>query len=153
MTLMDRGKIGEGWKIARVKFPKWELFPWVFPCCFRTDCRCHRGGAVVRWAAMKGKSTILIGSSCLLAGLALAAELEVPVRLKAAGEPVRVESPGYAAPCWADIDKDGDKDLLVGQFHGGKIKVYRNHGKGLDDLGAGEWLEFGGKPVRVPGIW
>ena len=48
-------------------------------------------------------------------GLAISGEVgfESPVRLEADGAPVRVESPGYAAPCWADIDGDGDKDLLV----------------------------------------
>ena len=33
-----------------------------------------------------------------------AAEFQPPVLLKADGKAVRVESPGYAAPCWADID-------------------------------------------------
>src|SRR5262249_59515545 len=79
------------------------------------------------------------------------AELQPPVRLKADGMPVRVESPGYAAPCWADIDGDGKKDLLVGQFNGGKIRVYKNLGDGK--LAAGEWLMAGGKTAEVPGVW
>ena len=71
--------------------------------------------------------------------------------LKAAGEPIRVESPGYAAPCWADIDSDGKAELLVGQFRNGKIKVYKH----LGDLkfAKGEWLEAGGEAVQVPGVW
>ena len=86
-------------------------------------------------------------------GLALGddAAFEPPVRLKADGVPVRVESPGYAAPCWADLDGDGKKDLLVGQFHGGKIRVYRNLGDGK--LAAGEWLMAGGSVAEVPGVW
>jgi hypothetical protein len=80
-----------------------------------------------------------------------AAEFEDPVRLEAAGEPVRVESPGYAAPCWADIDGDGNKDLLVGQFNRGKIRVFRNLGD--NKLAAGEWLKAEGEVAEVPGVW
>ncbi len=49
-------------------------------------------------------STLLVGGGLTMAS---AAEFRPPVRLKADGVPVRVESPGYAAPCWADIDGDG----------------------------------------------
>ena len=80
-----------------------------------------------------------------------AAEFERPVRLKAGGEPVRVESPGYACPCWADIDGDGKKDLLVGQFNQGKIRVFKNLGDGK--FAAGEWLKAEGKVAEVPGVW
>jgi hypothetical protein len=81
----------------------------------------------------------------------MAAEFEKPVRLEAGGKVVRVESPGYAAPCWADIDGDGLKDLLVGQFNQGKIKVYKNTTGG--ELAPGTWLEAGGKTAEVPGVW
>jgi hypothetical protein len=93
-------------------------------------------------------STLLVGC-----GLAVgnAAEFKPPVRLQAEGMPVRVESPGYAAPCWADIDGDGQKDLLVGQFSGGKIRVYKNMGDG--ELAAGKWLQAEGKVAEVPGVW
>ena len=93
-------------------------------------------------------STILVGS-----GLAIgnSAEFQPPVRLKADGMPVRVESPGYAAPCWADIDGDGKKDLLVGQFNGGKIHFHKNLGDGK--LAAGEWLKAEGVVAEVPGVW
>ncbi len=64
---------------------------------------------------------------------------------------MRVERPGYASPCWADIDGDGKKDLLVGQFNGGKIRVFKNLGDGK--LAAGDWLKVDGKVVEVPGIW
>jgi len=74
-----------------------------------------------------------------------------PVRMKAADGYVRVESPGWAAPCWHDVDRDGKKDLVVGQFHGGKMRVYRNLGDGK--LAEGKWLEAGGKVAEVPGVW
>lgn len=76
---------------------------------------------------------------------------EKPVRLKADGKQVSVESPGYASPCVADIDGDGIKDLLVGQFNDGKIKVYS--GLGENKFGKGKWLKAGGKIAKVPGVW
>ena len=95
----------------------------------------------------------LISSLLVAGGLAVgsAAEFQAPVRLEAAGAPVRVENPGYAAPCWADIDGDGKKDLLVGQFAQGKIRVYKNMGEGK--LAAGEWLRAEGVMAEVPGVW
>lgn len=85
------------------------------------------------------------------ATLGAAAEFERPVRLKAGGDAVRVESPGYAAPCWADIDGDGKKDLLVGQFNQGKIRVFKNLGEG--ELAEGVWLQAEGQVAEVPGVW
>jgi hypothetical protein len=74
-----------------------------------------------------------------------------PVRLTAGGAPVRVERPGYAAPCWADVDGDGKPDLLVGQFQGGKIRVFK--GLGGAQFAEGAWLKAGGKTAEVPGVW
>ena len=74
-----------------------------------------------------------------------------PQMLKGGGEAIRVESPGYAAPSWADVDGDGDQDLLVGQFAGGKIHVFENDGEG--NLAAGRWLEAAGDVAEVPGVW
>lgn len=78
-----------------------------------------------------------------------AAEFDTPVRLKAGDDAVRVESPGYAAPCWTDLN--GKKALLVGQFNQGKIRVY-NH-LGGQKFAAGEWLKAEGKVAEVPGVW
>ena len=93
-------------------------------------------------------STFLFGAG---AALCHAAEFQAPVRLKAGEAAVRVESPGYAAPCWADIDGDGTKELLVGQFNQGKIKVYKHLGE--LKFAAGEWLKADGKVAEVPGVW
>ena len=90
--------------------------------------------------------TLCLLSFCLPQG----PEFAPPVRLRAGGDFVKVEKPGYAAPCWHDVDRDGAKDLVVGQFAGGKIKVYRNVGGKLE---AGTWLEAGGKVAEVPGVW
>lgn len=78
-----------------------------------------------------------------------AADFEPPVRLKAGDAAIRVESPGFAAPCWADLN--GKKQLLVGQFHQGKIQVFKHLGAGK--FAPGEWLQADGKVAEVPGVW
>ena len=74
-----------------------------------------------------------------------------PVRLKADGVAIRVESPGFASPCWADLDGDGKMDLLVGQFNQGKIQVFKGLGGGR--FAKGSWLRAEGKVAEVPGVW
>ncbi len=74
-----------------------------------------------------------------------------PVMLLADGEPMRVEAPGYAAPSTADVNGDGYKDIVVGQFKGGKMKVYL--GKADGTFGTGQWLQADGKTAEVPGVW
>jgi hypothetical protein len=104
----------------------------------------YRVGMMKR--AISGTMTGLLG-----AGGLLAADFEAPVMLMGGDEPVRVDSPGYAAPCWADVTGDGHKDLLVGQFSGGKIRVYAGDAEGK--LGKGEFLKAGSEVASVPGVW
>ncbi len=88
------------------------------------------------------------------ASFASAADFEKAVRLKGGDEFVRVESPGWACPALADIDRDGKLDLLVGQFNNGKIRVYKGNG-GRNELkfAAGDWLKAEGAVAEVPGVW
>jgi hypothetical protein len=97
------------------------------------------------------KSVLLSIVAVCGVGVVVGAEFQKPVRLKVGNEFVRVESPGWAAPCLADIDRDGKADLLVGQFNKGKIHVY----KGLGDMkfAAGVWLKAEGEVAEVPGVW
>jgi len=83
--------------------------------------------------------------------LCSAIEFAPPVRLKADGVAIRVEAPGYASPCLADLDGKGKMDLLVGQFKQGKIQLFKGLGGGKFAKGA--WLEAEGKPAEVPGVW
>jgi len=99
---------------------------------------------------MKQRLLAALGVFCCSA-LCGAAEFHPPVRLKADGVPVRVEAPGYAAPCWADVDGDGKMDLLVGQFAKGKIQVFKGLGGGK--LAGGAWLQAEGNVAEVPGVW
>lgn len=94
-------------------------------------------------------SALVLGGSAGLCGAA--AEFQPPVRLMAGDAAVRVESPGYAAPSWADLDGDGKKELLVGQFNKGKIRVFRH--LGAAKFAPGEWLQAGGEVAEVPGVW
>ena len=88
----------------------------------------------------------------VLTGSAFAADFHPAVRLSGGGEPIQLESPGYASPCWADVDGDGKKDLLVGQFRSGKIAVYSGK-DGIDKLGKAEWLQVDAADVQIPDVW
>jgi hypothetical protein len=78
-----------------------------------------------------------------------AAEFQPPVMLKAGDAAIRVESPGYACPSWAEVG--GKMSLVVGQFNGGKMRAYPHLG-GLK-FGPGKWIEADGKVAEVPGVW
>ena len=97
--------------------------------------------------------TTVFAAIIAVCGVALGndAEFDKPIRLKGGDIAVSVESPGYAAPCWADIDGDGKKDLLVGQFNKGKIRVFKNLGD--MKLASGAWLMAEGSVAEVPGVW
>lgn len=97
------------------------------------------------------KRFILFAMAWSGVGIASGVEFHSPTRMTAENGVIRVESPGYAAPCFADIDGDGRKDLLVGQFNDGKIQVYKSRGDGK--FAAGEWLEAEGAIAEVPGVW
>jgi hypothetical protein len=91
-----------------------------------------------------------IGVLCCTSIVA-AADFADPVMVKAGGKAIKVESPGYACPCWADVDGDGKPELLVGQFRGGKIQVFKHLGGAK--FAEGQWLQVDGKPAEVPGVW
>ena len=62
-------------------------------------------------------------------------EFAAPVRIPSGGKPIAVAG-GHAAPCVVDFDRDGKRDLLVGQFFGStprtifraNVRFYRNVG-------------------------
>jgi hypothetical protein len=78
-------------------------------------------------------------------------ELAAPVKLTAKGQVIDVGRSGHAAPFAGDFDGDGLPDLLVGQFHEGRLRVYLNKGKkGAPRFDTWAWFTAGGKPGRVP---
>jgi hypothetical protein len=81
---------------------------------------------------------------------ALGDDLAPPVRLEAGGKPIDTEI-GHAAPFVCDWDGDGVRDLLVGQFGGGILTIYRNEGtNALPKLAAGVKFKQGAKDGTVP---
>lgn len=92
---------------------------------------------------------------CAAVGLLLTAGgfaqvFEEPIRIKAAGDYIKTEV-GHSAPYMYDFDGDGVRDLLVGQFGGGKLRVYRNKGTaGQPDYEAIRWFKAAGEIATVP---
>ncbi|MHC4600431.1 MAG: FG-GAP repeat domain-containing protein [Planctomycetota bacterium] len=79
-----------------------------------------------------------------------APELEPGVKIEADGAPIAVEI-GHLVPAVADWNGDGKKDLIVGQFSKGKIRLYLN--VGTDErpvFGKFEYLRAGGKEISLP---
>ncbi len=95
--------------------------------------------------------TLLICVAAVLScGSVLGGEFDKPVRLKAAGMPIDT-AVGHAAPYIDDVDKDGKRDLLVGQFGQGRLKIYLNRGTEKSPrYEAGTWFQAGGKIGSVP---
>jgi hypothetical protein len=99
---------------------------------------------------MVGTIVPLLIGQIALSGVLPAQELAPPVRLEAAGEPIDTDV-GHAAPCVCDIDGDGVKDLLVGQFGDGILWIYRNEGTNeRPKLAAGVKFKEGSDDGRVP---
>ncbi len=104
---------------------------------------------------MKAKRTIpaLAGTLVALgayAGDAVAPKVGAPVKLKDGSDPLDV-TVGHAAPLVVDWDKDGKKDLLVGQFGDGKLRVYLNKGTDKEPKLEGfSFVQAGGKDATVP---
>src|SRR5436309_8814749 len=81
----------------------------------------------------------------------LAPDLAPPVHVLAGGQPLDVERSGHAAPSVGDLDGDGKPDLIVGQFDGGKLRVYRNTGTaGAPKFDGYTYFLAGGQTGRVP---
>ncbi|MCB9830098.1 MAG: hypothetical protein H6806_10110 [Planctomycetes bacterium] len=54
-------------------------------------------------------------------------ELAPPMRILAGEAPISADV-GHAAPCFHDFDRDGKRDLLVGQMGKGQMLIWRNEG-------------------------
>jgi hypothetical protein len=77
-------------------------------------------------------------------------DLSPPVRIEATGKPIDTDV-GHAAPFVGDFDGDQIPDLLVGQFGGGCLWVFRNEGTAAaPKLAAGQKYKDGATTGVVP---
>ena len=77
-------------------------------------------------------------------------DLAPPVRLECGGQPIDVDV-GHAAPFVCDFDGDGLRDLLVGQFQKGKLRIHRNVGTNREPRYDGfVYFQVGGEDATVP---
>lgn len=85
----------------------------------------------------------------LLCGVSYAGFRE-GVKLEADGELIDV-AVGHLVPCVTDWNDDGLKDMIVGQFSGGKIRLYLNQGSDdAPEFKDFSFLEAGGKQIGLP---
>ena len=81
---------------------------------------------------------------------AAADRFEAPFRVSDAKGLIDVEI-GHAAPLFTDFDADGLPDLLVGQFGGGKLRIYKNVGTPKEPRFEGfRWFQCGEELGTVP---
>lgn len=114
----------------------------------------------------------LIAAAALLPHTGTAQELGAPTRIQANGSPIDV-TVGHAAPFMRDMDGDGIRDLLVGEygdapfdgsrmpaatykkwgddFAQGKLRIYRNTGSNTNPVfGKFKYLQAGGEDASIP---
>ncbi|MFC1554869.1 FG-GAP repeat domain-containing protein [candidate division KSB1 bacterium] len=72
------------------------------------------------------------------------------VQVLASGTPVDVET-GHSVPAVGDWNNDGKKDLITGQFSGGKIRLYLNNGTDAEPVfNDFKYMKAGGKEISLP---
>jgi hypothetical protein len=93
-----------------------------------------------------------VAACFLVAGLVHAGDLQEPFQLMAGDEPIDVGGIGYAAPFVGDFNMDGRRDLLVGQFSEGKMRVFLNEGTDAMPKFSKDyvWFKEGAATGRVP---
>jgi len=76
-------------------------------------------------------------------------QLQPGVQLQAGGQPIAWRV-GHLVPCVTDWNGDGKKDLLVGRFSGGEVRLYLNTGTDVAPVLAESTLvTAGGKPIKL----
>jgi hypothetical protein len=76
-------------------------------------------------------------------------KLREGIKINAAGKPIDIEV-GHLVPCVTDWNSDGKKDLIVGQFANGAIRLYLNEGTDTEPVfGDSTFLQAGGKPIKL----
>jgi hypothetical protein len=77
------------------------------------------------------------------------ADFQPGVKVEADGNAIDIRI-GHLVPCVMDWNADGKKDLVVGQFSGGKIRLYLNHGTDKSPVFKDySFLHAGGKVISL----
>jgi len=93
---------------------------------------------------------LALAAALTFATVGAAQQFHDPVRLEAGGQPITTDI-GHSAPYVYDFDGDGVRDLLVGQFGEGKLRIYRNIGTNdRPRYAKHEWFKADGKIATVP---
>jgi len=92
---------------------------------------------------------MLAATAAALPCLAAEPRLDTGVQLLADGKPIDAEI-GHLVPTVLDWNGDGKKDLIVGQFASGRIRLFLNEGTdAAPRFSSFTSLEAGGKPIRL----
>ena len=101
---------------------------------------------------MQTLGNLFVGCVFILgATIVQAGDLAKPYQLLAGDKPIDIGGIGYAAPFVGDFDMDGNRDLLIGQFREGKMRIFLNEGTGQQPkFGEYIWFQDGAETGRVP---
>jgi hypothetical protein len=90
-------------------------------------------------------STLSLALDCIAA----TPQFSIGKKIEADGKPIDI-SVGHLVPVVSDWNGDGKKDLLVGYFSGGGIRLYLNEGTdAAPKFSKYLTLQAGGKPIRL----
>lgn len=76
-------------------------------------------------------------------------EFQQGMKIMAADKPIDIEV-GHLVPCVTDWNSDGKKDLIVGQFADGAIRLYLNEGTDAEPVfNDFSFLQADGKQIKM----